>query len=76
MATDWGMGLLGPPEQGGALVRVVLGQEEAPAAGIKRDKHIRPRGLPSRQESGWGQEAMSSLQPDHTQLWAELSGRR
>lgn len=34
----------------------------------KRDKHIRPRGLPAEQESGWGQRAMFSPQPHHTPL--------
>lgn len=58
------------PGQGGTLAGGgVQGQEEAPAAGkSKRDKHIRPRGLPTRQVSGWGQGAMSSPSLT-THLW-------
>lgn len=69
-----GHGVPGPPGQGGSLAGVrVRGQEEAPAAGMsKRDKHIRPRGLPTRRESGWGQGAMSSPSPT-THLWTELA---
>lgn len=46
----------------------------------KRDKHIRPRGLPAGQESGWGQGAMSSPQPHHIPLdgthWKVLTSQR
>lgn len=34
----------------------------------KRDTHITQRGLPTRQESGWGQGAMSSPRPHHKSL--------
>lgn len=68
--------------QGGALAGDRVGeQEETPAAGMsKRDKHIRPRGRPTRQESGWRQGAISTpLERTHrkalTSQWSCEAGK-
>lgn len=56
-----------PGDMGTALPGKVQGSGATPAAGMSKDKHIRPRGLPAKQESGWGQGTMSSPAP-HTDL--------